>query len=111
MRIKVVQSIFAHATAGLYGITKSSASIGGYVRAASLGAFDTLGYTVPVLYIGPGMNATLHTHDVLTSASTLRTRKGRAIPEWHPPSPLLDLLWRRQEIALRGAGRRDACHH
>jgi hypothetical protein len=80
MRIKVVQSIFPHATVGLYGITKSSASIDGYVRAASLGAFDTLDYIVPVLYLGPGMNATLHTHDVLTSASTLRTRKGRAIP-------------------------------
>jgi hypothetical protein len=83
LRIKVVQSIFPHATVGLYGITtntKSSASLDGYVRAASLGAFDTLDYMVPVLYLGPGMNATSHTHDVLTSASTLRTRKGRAIP-------------------------------
>ena len=84
MRIKVAHDVFPHATIALYGITHNtkvgSASLGGYERAASLGAFDALDFMVPVLYLGPGMNASAHTHDALTSASTLRTRDGRAIP-------------------------------
>jgi hypothetical protein len=54
-------------------------------RAAALGAF----YTVPVLYLGPGMNASAHTIDVLTSSSMIRTRAGAAVPM----APLLSWIF------------------
>ena len=91
MRVRVAHDVFPRATIGLYGTTVNTEpwKMDGYQRMARFGAYDGVDFSVPVLYLGRGMNATNHTSYVLSASSLLKKTTGEPIPM----VPLMSWIW------------------